>query len=199
VPEAYLLVRQFGATRPGLLVIDADGRFVASSRLLGSKPEEVAKWLSTAARASPTERFVIEIDDAAARTRLLATAGVSKVAETETRLTLDVAPGLLHPKKIPGQLIHPVAVAGAKPDRPGVWYPGFAGRLLLHPQLTGTDVLELRTFEFDAFPKGGRGAVVAAAPLRVAGVVSVFPDIFFDQQVVVIAAFTRAGCKPARK
>ncbi len=64
VPEAYLLLHRFDTTRPGLLVLDADGRRVDSLDLLPVhaghlSAADVARWLGAAVRKAPRERFVI--------------------------------------------------------------------------------------------------------------------------------------------
>ena len=47
VPEAYLLLQHFeDATRPGLLVLDADGNAVDSLSFVGLNGEEGAKTIS---------------------------------------------------------------------------------------------------------------------------------------------------------
>ena len=62
VPEAYLLLRHYETTRPGLLVLDADGRRVTSidlSRALRDKwkPADVAKKLDEARKAPVFEHI----------------------------------------------------------------------------------------------------------------------------------------------
>ena len=63
VPEAYHLVREFEAIRPGLLVLDADGRDIDSLPLTGApKPEDVAQWLLEMGEETPLERFKFTLE-----------------------------------------------------------------------------------------------------------------------------------------
>jgi len=65
VPEAYLILRPFETTRPGLLVLDADARRVASFPLrgLGGTPsaKEIVKALDAARTQEPTERLLLKM------------------------------------------------------------------------------------------------------------------------------------------
>ena len=56
VPEAYLLVREYKAIRPGLLVLDSDGRRVAATPLLKAKPAAIARMLDASTTAAARER-----------------------------------------------------------------------------------------------------------------------------------------------
>jgi len=62
VPEAYPLLGPFEATRPGLLVLDADGRRVDARALKeGDDPAEVATWIRRALEAPARERFRLRV------------------------------------------------------------------------------------------------------------------------------------------
>ncbi len=62
VPEAYPLLGPYEATRPGLLVLDADGRRVDSLALAeDSDPAAIAKWLRQAQEAPARERFILRV------------------------------------------------------------------------------------------------------------------------------------------
>ncbi len=62
VPEAYPLLLPYEATRPGLLVLDADGRRVDALALTEAlAPAAVAKWLREGKGAAPRERFVLRV------------------------------------------------------------------------------------------------------------------------------------------
>ncbi len=64
VPEAYLLLRPFEATRPGLLVLDADGRRVADIPLTGTPDAtQVAAMLIKARDATPRERTLVRVPE----------------------------------------------------------------------------------------------------------------------------------------
>jgi len=93
---------------------------------------------------------------------------------------------------------------------PGVWYASdgraWVADLLLEPQAlkAATTDLEARVYRLPGIPKGPGGNRVAAAPLRVPGVLSIFPDIFGETETVVgrkgkvrwanvTEAFKRAG------
>ena len=66
VPEAYLLLRPFDTTRPGLLVLDADARRVASVPLTGRPiAADVADRLTKAQGARPRERVLLRMPEAA--------------------------------------------------------------------------------------------------------------------------------------
>lgn len=167
VPEAYLIVRMYDTTRPALLVLDADGHRVDSIKLLGAKPAEVAQRLVEAQRAPARERFVLDGPDA---TKLGGTRKgdrwvVWAPLGKHTPQTLAAKGYTVH---------HPVPV---KRDGKTVFVP----RLLVH----AAEDLESRTYALPAVPKGGTGAAVAMAPFSVDGVVSVFPDIFAEWQIVV--------------
>ena len=99
---------------------------------------------------------------------------------------------------------------------PGVWYTdaakGYVADVLLDPEVFKAAVsdLDARVFKLPGISKGGGGAVVARAPLKIAGVLSVFPDIFGASQLVVgrkgkirwadvTSAFKQAGVKAKMK
>ena len=184
VPEGYLIVGPYQTTRPALLVIDADGRRVGSFKLLRAEAASLAQQLRGAKTAPALERWELQ--------------------KGEKRWVVNAKPGYTPPKD--ATVLHPIAVTSVKP-LPGAWARKenlqFVPRLLVHA-LDGTD-LEAKTFLLPKVSKGPPGARVAMAPLKVKGVLSVFPDIWGDTQVVVgrkgkvdwkqvTAAFTAAGC-----
>ncbi len=120
----------------------------------------------------------------------------------------------------------PVAVNfKAKPpkaiaDVAGVWYVegtrAYVTRLLLDPKAfaqSGDGLIpdiEARSFLLTGLPKGGAACRVALAPMKVAGVLTIFVDVFHDRQVVVarkgevswpavVKAFGAAGCTARRE
>ncbi len=253
MPEAYLLLGHYKTTRPGLLVLDADGRRVDSISLPGLNHPGVdastcAKRLRTAHKAPALEyvRATIAGSDgckAKVRRDVLKWAGVQSAEISGTIMTLRGTAGSIVPSKLMAmadghsvflEMQEPVqvnfagnteAAAGAAKafaQVPGVWYTEHARSLstyvtglLLQPKSLAVNELvpdvEARVFDLPGVPKGGAGARVARAPLGVAGVVSVFPDIFNNKQTVigrndevdwdgVLTAFEIAGCKArARK
>jgi len=131
VPEAYLLVSWLDCTRPGLLVLDSDGRRVGAMSLVGvSDPGLVAKWLSEVREKPAVERFLLRAEPTPGASRRTSTAsllsalrgheGVSKVVSKGGLITIDAAPGKLDgatiekfavEAKVKGRLMHPVPVA----------------------------------------------------------------------------------------
>ncbi|MDH3591982.1 MAG: hypothetical protein OER88_08895 [Planctomycetota bacterium] len=106
VPEAYLLLRPYQTTRPGLLVLDADGRRVASIGLpgMGAPPitsAEIATRLAAARTTRAVERWQVTVAGKAKALDTLATAlrpaAISRAAAT---WTLRVAPGSLTPESL---------------------------------------------------------------------------------------------------
>jgi hypothetical protein len=248
VPEAYLLLRHYETIRPGLLVLDADGRRVTSidlNRALSEqwKPADVAKKLDEARTAPALAHIRLQIDggekefrEAVAklpgiRKAVVDTRGFAIVAEhgkltpervaqiaakTKTKVTW-IEPVRVRLERVQGSS-DVIATAGlwhVTPTGKGVAAPGelwghvYATRLLLDkPQMEAGGFaadLEMRTFDILDVPKGGLGARVAAAPLKVEGVLAVRPDIFGDTEIVigrkgavdwdkVLAAFREAGC-----
>lgn len=152
VPEAYLLLEPFEAVRPGLLVLDADGRRVTCVPLTGTpKAVEVARLLREAVTSPGIERFVFRgeakgIERLAAR--LKAVAGVA-AAQTKSDGTLEVRAkaGTLDPNRLRSEVeaaqakvetVEPAAVTveagkkGGSVAEPlsrvaGVWYVEGAG------------------------------------------------------------------------
>jgi hypothetical protein len=227
VPEAYLLLFGFEAKRPGLLVLDADGRRVAGIDLpgMGGAPTDaavVAGLLADAATDPPVEMFRVAVkgDIDAFRGALEELDSVEGTARRGEVLRIAVSQGGLAPKNVDAlarklevklEWRSPVAVDLLA--APGVWYatPQRSHVIpeLLDPKSLPAD-LEARTYRLPGFPKGGTGARVAGAPLRVPGVVAVFPDIFGETQTVVgrrsrvdwkavRRAFEQAGCRPQEK
>ncbi|MEE8106241.1 MAG: hypothetical protein V3T86_11965, partial [Planctomycetota bacterium] len=205
MPDAYLLLREYGATRPGFLVLDADGRRVDSLGLLKKSSAEVAAWLKATAAKKPHEVWWARIDGAADASKLLtalrALDGVKDANVSKGSLVLRVAAnsiqpdGLLKLAKSHGvklRLVEPAPI-GPVSDRaktsPGLWYVddsgGYVTRVLLDPKRVGARELETRAFSLFDVSKGGLGARVAGAPLKVDGVISVHVDIFSEEERVV--------------
>ncbi|MHC4550002.1 MAG: hypothetical protein ACYTEZ_14615 [Planctomycetota bacterium] len=222
VPEAYLLLFPLDTVRPGLLVLDADGRRAASLALAGKTmdPALLAQLLRDARTEEPVELFRLEVTKGsvpALRAAIEELEGVEGTALRQQVLRVAVTKGAVPPARL-DQLARkheielrwqsPVAVRRPAQKRPGLWYGSgervHVAPLLLHPAALPPD-LEARRYRLPGIPKGGAGARVAAAPLGVPGVVSVLPDIFAEQQTVigrkghirwkeVEAAFRQAGC-----
>jgi hypothetical protein len=247
VPEAYLLLEEFSAKRPGLVVLDSDGRRVDSLSLKGAAAADVATWLEQAQTKGARERlryhvpFVPGMRAEELRKTLASMPGVHTASLEAAELIVEADPGSLAPGAVAAaakdvgleaELVRPVPVhfkpKGRKaPDPmsqlarvPGVWYVSFDGPTAwVTPFLIDPDVLakaapqhetglETRRYTFKSTPKGGSGATLARAPLQVAGVLAVFPDIFDDAVTVVgrkgfddarvRAAFEATGSKPEK-
>ena len=105
-------------------------------------------------------------------------------------------------KKLGFTVHHPVPVKQARAG-PGTWFTQGETRYVARLLLRAGENLEAKTFAIPGVPKGGTGARVALAPFQVDGVVSVFPDIFDEWEIVVarkgtdwkkvMAAFARTG------
>lgn len=202
VPEAYLLLRRFDTTRPGLLVLDADGRRVGSLDLspvlrgeLSAK--DVAAWLDTASEKAPRERFVIEGGGAEFRKTVALVEGVEIGANT-----IDAPVGALPPSRLLAmakaaggafRIRDPVAVplTGEPTRKFGIWYSEekprrvWIPRLLAHPDGLPGDLVR-KPFDFETISTSASGYRALAAPLSVDGVVTVFPDL--DEKKVTVVA-----------
>ncbi|MHC4134718.1 MAG: hypothetical protein ACYTDU_10335 [Planctomycetota bacterium] len=229
VPEAYLLLFGFDAKRPGLLVLDADGRRVAGIDLPGmggapADPTLVADLLDAAATDPPVEMFRVAVkgDVDAFREALEELESVEGTARRGDVLRIAVGQGGLAPAKVDAlaqklevrlKWSSPIAVKPVATKGPGVWYAtpqrSWVIPELLDPKALPPD-LEARGYRLRGIPKGGTGSRVAQAPLRLPGVVAVFPDIFGEEQAVVgrkgevdwkavRQAFKQAGCRPQEK
>lgn len=106
VPEAYALLGPLEATRPGLLVLDADGRRVDARALgEGDAPAEVAAWLSAAAKAQPRERWLLRVALKAEGGGTLAAfleaarkvEGIESAEQTNAGVVLKGRPGAIRP------------------------------------------------------------------------------------------------------
>ena len=64
VPVAYHLMRQYKCTRPGLMVLDADGRRVDAIPLRAKKAGQVAEWLRDTLAAPADERLAVRFANA---------------------------------------------------------------------------------------------------------------------------------------
>ena len=226
VPEAYLLLFGFDAKRPGLLVLDPDGRRVAGIDLPGMggapvDPTLIADLLDAAATDPPVEmlRVAVKGDVGALREALEELESVEGTTLRGDVLRIAVSQGGLAPVKVDAlagkleiQLTwrSPIAVLPVAAKTPGSWYatPQWSWVVpeLLDPEALPPD-LEARSYRLRGISKGGTGSRVAQAPLRLPGVVAVVPDIFGEKQAVVgrkgkvdwkavRKAFEQAGCRP---
>ncbi len=110
VPEAYLLLKQYETTRPGLLVLDADGRRVDSIPLPGMgspriAPREIARRLDVAKKSPAIEhwRFTANGSDEALqqlRATLSQHDGVQAVSMDATTFRVKVKATALAPDKL---------------------------------------------------------------------------------------------------
>ncbi len=110
VPEAYLLLRACETSRPGLLVLDGDGRRVASIPLPGMgapaiDAATIAKRLKAARTATAVERWRFSAGGAKENIaklheQLASSKGVSVVAQKGGAMTLRVVAGASTPGKV---------------------------------------------------------------------------------------------------
>lgn len=163
VPEAYLILRQYETSRPGLLILDADGRRVDSIPLPGMgapqiEPARLAARLETARKSPARESMRASLKGSVhcmekVRRDLSALPGVRSVVLSKGVLRLKADAGSLSPQRLKtiatGHVVtatmqEPVAVNFmAKPpkaiaDVAGVWYAegtrAYVTRLLLDPK-----------------------------------------------------------------
>lgn len=213
VPEAYLLLSPLSAKRPGLVVLDADARRVIAIDL-PNDAAAIAKQLKAAVDAQTyvgieTFRMTIKGDSGAFRRAVDDLDAVEETSRTRGEFRVAVSKGDLNPTRLEAlarkhkveiQWRNPVPVALAKPAAksrnplkalPGAWYTsathGYVADLLLSPRVYKAVVsdLDARVYKLPGVSKGGGGAAVARAPLNVAGVLAVFPDIFGGSELVV--------------
>jgi hypothetical protein len=110
VPEAYLLLKHYETTRPGLLVLDADGRRVDSIALPGMgapriSSDEIARRLDAAKSAPAIEiwKFEAKGSDASLdslRETLSKHKGARGASRTGTAFRVKVTSGALQPKTL---------------------------------------------------------------------------------------------------
>lgn len=110
VPEAYLLVRALDAIRPGLLVLDADGRRVDSIAFpgMGAPPIDaatIAKRLTAAQSATAVELWRLRLSgkvDAvmAVRKEIAKNSGVQITYKKDAPLKLRVTKNALTPERL---------------------------------------------------------------------------------------------------
>jgi hypothetical protein len=149
VPVAYHLMRQYKCTRPGLMVLDADGRRVDAIPLGAKKAGQVAEWLRDALAAPAYERLTVRFATADREAekgfwkRILEIDGIENgPTNRDGTINLTVKAGGLHPEKVEAlaraaglelTLVQPLAVkltprkakAGdleALKKAPGTWY-----------------------------------------------------------------------------
>ena len=162
MPEAYLLLRQYETSRPGVLILDADGRRVDSIPLPGMgapniEAAELAKRLQAAKKAPAIEHMRAALKGRAGcmekvQRDLAALPGVNSAVLSKGAISLKVNAGSLSPetlKKIArGHVVvatmqEPVLVnfIAAPPSvarTAGVWYSAgprvYVTRLLLDPK-----------------------------------------------------------------
>jgi hypothetical protein len=203
VPEAYLLLKDFKAKRPGLLVLDGDGRRVGAIALAGAKPANVARALTAWKDAMPVESLRIRLTKPDVDWRLLTRAVFRKgdrgtATKRDGHLIFRMERGGLSPARLTAaakesgvefEWIDPVPVTTKTTDAPGVWYAEegrcYVTRVLLSPSILGESDIEQRVFKLPGVSRGASGAPVAAAPLKEQGVLTVFADLFHDREIVV--------------
>jgi len=231
VPDAYLILARIESTRPGLLVLDAEGRRVDSISLLDREltPAKLAGWLKRARTAPARERWTLRLRGGAETRRqaflreMEKTPGVEEIRAIRRRdeVRISLAPGSLHPERLLArafereldpELLEPVRVTlkpvenrngsacpSPAPSVPGAWYASagppariYLPGLLLDPATIETaapghvaDAIAL-DFRFTRIPKNAAGYRVAAAPLRLRGVLAVIPDIIGQRERVVV-------------
>jgi hypothetical protein len=192
VPEAYVLLGPFDATRPGLLVIDGFGRRVDVIDLARvADPAEIATRLKAAAKAPALERIRVTAEEPDALVKAMkGVAGVREVEADGRDVTVvaeaDAAfPALLRAKV---RFNDPVEVEEA----PGAWHVAsgrsYVPSVLIDPAWKIAS-LETRTIDLKGVGKGPKAAQVPFAALNVPGVVSAVPD--FGKETLAIVA--RAG------
>ena len=198
VPEAYLMLRDYEATRPGLLVMDADGRRVSSLAIGRLDPTDLAGWLAGQKKAKGQERYVVAMkggDQKKLRAEVRGRVARDGSMVVKTELSIDEFRAIAERHEVELSWRDPVAIrisgAGDLSRVAGIRHvakrTAYMTRLLLHPRaLVGFKLdIEARTYELPGVPTSARGAGVAMAPRRVAGVLTVFPDLFNESETVV--------------
>ena len=107
VPVAYHLMRQYKCTRPGLMVLDADGRRVDAIPLGAKKAGQVAEWLRDTLTAPAYERLAVRFANAdheaveGFKKRVLEIDGIDNgPTSRDNTINFTVKAGGLHPEKV---------------------------------------------------------------------------------------------------
>jgi len=200
VPEAYALLEPFEASRPGLLVLDADGRRVEMIDLAAvTDRAEIATRLEKAATAPAVERIRVSLDGAAGLlpSTLKGVKGIRDVGVRGRELIITAEPGAAVPAvlrekadKLALRFEDPAEVTLSGDEQaPGAWYVE-AGRAYVPRVLVDAAwkiaSLETRTIDLEGVGKGPRAARVPFAALAVAGVLTAVPD--FEQETLTVVA-----------
>jgi hypothetical protein len=213
VPEAYPLLGPYEASRPGLLVLDADGRRVDARALkAGDDPAVLAAWLKAALTAPPRERWVLRGKVAAAEA-LKKVDGVLSVEVKEDVITVLAKTGAqLTARAADLEILEPATVTltrgeGASPLEArhgvmltaGVWslkeqegsLTAYVTPFLLDPAALAkaapgwTLDVESRRYAIPKAPTGPPGMRIANAVSPLPGVLAVFPALA-DETVTVV-------------
>ncbi len=178
VPEAYLILRQYETSRPGLLILDADGRRVDSIPLPGMgapqiEPSKLAARLQAARKSPARESMRASLKGsvhcmAKVRRDLLELPGVRSVVLSKGVLRLKADAGSLSPQRlqkiatshvVKATMQEPVAVHFEEADAgkaiagvAGVWYSAgtraYVTRLLLDPKAFAKAVPDIEARSF---------------------------------------------------
>ena len=189
VPEAYALLGPFDATRPGLLVIDGDGRRVDVIDLVAVvDPGEIAKRLESAATAVALERIRVTAEEPDALVKeMKGVAGVREVVADGREVKIVAQAGAARPLFLRKGVVFDDPVELDAKDVPGAWYAeagrAYVPRVLLDPAWKIAS-LETRKIDLKGIGKGPPAARVPFAALKVLGVLSVVPD--FEKETLTV-------------
>ena len=190
VPEAYALLGPFDATRPGLLVIDGDGRRVDVIDLVTVvDPGEIAKRLESAATAVALERIRVTAEEPDALVKeMKGVAGVREVVADGREVKIVAQAGAARPLFLRKGVVFDDPVGLDAKDVPGAWYAeagrAYVPRVLLDPAWKIAS-LDTRKIDLKGIGKGPRAVRVPFAALKVPGVLSVVPDFEMETLTVV--------------
>ena len=203
VPEAYALLEPFDAKRPGLLVLDGDGRRVEMIDLSDvTDRAEIATRLEKAATAPALERIRVSIDGEPGLfpATLKGLKGIRDVGVRGRELTIAAEPGAASPALVrekAGEMSvrfeDPVELVLAGEEKaPGAWYSedhcAYVPRVLVDPAWKIAS-LETRKIDVKGVGKGPRAMRVPFAAMKVPGVLSGVPD--FEKETLTVVG--RAG------
>lgn len=198
VPEAYALLGPFDAKRPGLLVLDGDGRRVEMIDLSDvTDRAEIATRLEKAATAPAIERVRVSIDGDAGLlpATLKGLKGIRDVGVRGRELIITAEPGAASPAvlrekagKLALRFEDPVDLALAGEEQaPGAWYAedhrAYVPRVLIDPAWKIAS-LETRKIDVKGVGKGPRAMLVPFAAMKVPGVLSAVPD--FEEETLTV-------------
>lgn len=202
VPEAYALLEPLDAKRPGLLVLDGDGRRVEMIDLHDlTDRAEIAMRLEKAATAQALERIRVGIDGEPGLlpARLKGVKGIRDVGVRGRELIITAEPGAASPalvrekaEKLTLRFEDPVELMLAGEEKaPGAWYAeahrAYMPRVLVDPAWRIAS-LETRAIDLKGIGKGPPAARVPFAALKVPGVLSAVPD--FEEETLTVVART---------